>query len=150
MKQIEVQCGSCNGTGLYAGMGERDGAYVICCKCKGTGKSFINYTPFVSKRPCPPNAKWVYATNPGILVDCNGAVQGGVSIESWETDNDSPKQIGKEMRSHTCPAWWYQSANYKLKPAWDECIGCGSFTSCKHFQMKSLCWERWDKENANK
>jgi hypothetical protein len=51
------------------------------------------------------------------------------------------------MRKYTCPAWWYQSADYKKKPNWKECLACGSFSSCKHFSIKQNCWDRFDKES---
>lgn len=55
-------------------------------------------------------------------------------------------QQGEKMRKFTCPAWWYQSVDYEKKPDWEECIGMGSFSNCKHFKNKDFCWERFDKE----
>jgi hypothetical protein len=57
---------------------------------------------------------------------------------------------GMEDRQHTCPAWFYQSFDYNLKPDWKECCGCGSFSGCDSFPIKSECWKRWDKEFAPK
>jgi len=54
----------------------------------------------------------------------------------------------RKMRNYTCPAWWYQIADYKRKPDWDECLILGSFSSCAHFSKKEKCWEKWDKENG--
>jgi hypothetical protein len=51
------------------------------------------------------------------------------------------------MRNYTCPAWWYQSADYTKKPEWEECIACGSFSECKNFSNKEKCWEKFDAEN---
>jgi len=51
-----------------------------------------------------------------------------------------------ENRLFTCPAWWYQSADYEKKPRWKECLVCGSFSSCNSFVEKEKCWKRWDVE----
>jgi len=60
-------------------------------------------------------------------------------------------EIGMENRKHTCPAWWYQTADYKKKPDWKECWSNsgGSFSQCKYFSVKHACWERWEKEQGN-
>ena len=44
--KMDVECPKCEGTGVYSGMGEREGAFVICWECNGTGKTKITYTPF--------------------------------------------------------------------------------------------------------
>ena len=33
------QCEDCKGIGLYQGMGEREGASVVCKGCRGTGRA---------------------------------------------------------------------------------------------------------------
>lgn len=40
---MDIECQSCNGTGVYTGIGERDGACVICTKCNGTGKYMYTF-----------------------------------------------------------------------------------------------------------
>ncbi len=54
MKKIEldIECQSCNGTGVYRGMGERDGASVVCFTCDGTGcfKYKFEYTLFKERK----------------------------------------------------------------------------------------------------
>ena len=55
---------------------------------------------------------------------------------------------GSEDRKSTCPAWWFQRADYGLKPRWDECK-LGSFTACPSFKDKGACWARWDRENPS-
>lgn len=66
-------------------------------------------------------------------------------IKKWEAGMSFPAK--SEMRKFTCPAWWYQAAEYKLKPEWDCCIFGGSFSCCKNFATKENCWKRWDEEN---
>ncbi len=50
--EYECECGACDGTGLYVGMGERDGAAVVCSRCGGTGKQTnkIEYKTFDGKK----------------------------------------------------------------------------------------------------
>jgi hypothetical protein len=84
--------------------------------------------------------------NPGIVLGGpKGKFDfGGMSYKDW---SDGKLFLPKsEMREFTCPAWWYQIADYSKKPRWDGCIHVGSFSGCKHFGQKCECWERWDKE----
>lgn len=140
-------CSDCAASGLYQGMCERDGAAVVCRTCRGTGRReiHVSYLPFLGRRSADGVVR-VYQVNPGIVVDGLGTVPGGCSREEWEQDQSAPARVGAEMRGHTCPAWWYQSADYKRKPAWPECIGSRSFCDCPHFPAKAGCWERWDRE----
>jgi hypothetical protein len=150
---VNIVCRSCKGTGLYVGMGERSGAAVICHTCKGTGceKFQIEYEPFTVRKDIR-GIRRVYKTNPGICIgDGNGHTLeefGGMPFKEWEAGLPFPSK--SENRMYTCPAWWYQQENYKLKPDWETCIGMGSFSSCKHFSTKAKCWKRWDKENKVK
>lgn len=141
------QCKSCEGTGLYVGMAERDGGAVVCHSCKGTGRQHmrVEYEEFKGRRKHP-TATHVYYVNPGVVADCGRVVPGGVPYRGWEEDPESVKAVGREMRAHTCPAWWYQSADYDRKPDFEWCRPCGMFSRCEHFQNKAECWERWDKE----
>ena len=58
--QAKIVCQSCNGTGLYSGMGEDKHSAVVCSKCKGTGcfEYKFEYEEFV-KRASKPDIKWV-------------------------------------------------------------------------------------------
>lgn len=149
--EFDEKCKSCGGTGLYVGMAERDGVAVVCHTCKGTGKHHFvyEYEEFAG-RIFNEDVKRVVKTNPGIgLGEINGDITwvGGMTYEEWLEGNKFI--VGMEMRQHTCPCWWYQSADYKNKPNWNEC-GWGSFSSCKNFSNKQKCWERWDKEFGDK
>jgi hypothetical protein len=138
---IEIECSSCGGTGLYIGFAESEGAAVVCKMCDGTGKTLMSYKPFVKRNP-PSNKIWkVFQTNIGYGLNKNS--QGGMPIEDWNANKPFPK--GSEDREHVCPAWYYQSADYKKKPSWVECQ-CNAFVDCRHFSNKDGCWKRWDKE----
>lgn len=148
--EYDCECTSCKATGLYIGLGERDGAAVVCFHCNGTGKvhRVHKYNDFL-KRKAKSGVKRVYKANPGMTIGTgNGYILkdfGGMPYELWDEGQNFPKK--SENRKFTCPAWWYQSADYDKKPNWDECAGCGAFSDCKHFKDKSKCWERFDEES---
>ena len=48
--KIIIECKSCKGTGVYQGMGEGDGAAVVCHTCGGTGKTEFEYTEFTGRK----------------------------------------------------------------------------------------------------
>jgi len=148
--EFDEECKSCGGTGLYAGIDERDGAAVVCHNCKGTGRHHvkIEYDDFVGRKPPTVTIERVYQVNPGIVIGIGKGKYklsdfGGITFEDW--DSGKPFPIGSENRNFTCPCWWYQSADYTKKPKWEEC-GWGSFSSCEYFPDKHKCWERWDSE----
>jgi DnaJ-class molecular chaperone len=145
--EFDEKCKSCNGTGLYQGMGERDGFAVVCNQCKGTGKYHFehNYDEFEGRQERP-NISTVVECNPGICLGGNLNF-GGMSYKEWLSGKQF--EIGMEMREYVCPCWWYQTADYKKKPEWKEC-GFGSFSACKNFPDKKACWDKWDKEFGNK
>ena len=149
----KAACTSCSATGLYVGMAEHDGAAVVCRMCKGTGERTIRieWEDFTGRRKRG-TTKRVYETNPGIALGERGSCYelsnfGGMPYKDWL--KGQPFTRGMENRSCTCPCWWYQSADYKLKPDWDECSGNlgRSFLACDHFKNKGMCWSRFDREN---
>ena len=153
--EYDARCGACRGTGIYVGMAERAGAGVVCHKCKGTGAVHC----IVEWDDAPPqpivrdDILRVLRANPGIVIgedEMQGlrlADFGGLPYAAWLRGEPFPP--GSEMRRFTCPAWWYQLADYKRKPDWDECIPAGSFSRCKHFPNKAACWARWDAEHRD-
>jgi len=145
----EVECEACEGTGLYVGMAERDGAAVVCHRCAGHGSRIltVTYRDFEGRRQRN-GVRRVYRTNPGICIGEGNGCQltdfGGVPYQEWLDSERFPE--GTEDRAHTCPAWFYQSADYEKKPDWDECMDSlgGTFSTCPHFETKAKCWERFD------
>jgi len=148
---LKIVCQSCGGTGVYVGMAEKSGFAVRCHTCKGSGCQDYNFTyaPFV-KRVARKNVKQVVESNPGIFLgvgkDKHLTLQsfGGMSYADFFAGKTFKQ--GMEMRTYVCPAWWYQCANYDLKPKWDECE-CGAFSNCKQFATKERCWAKFDKEH---
>lgn len=148
------KCKRCKGTGLYVGLAERDGAAVVCHTCKGTGCfTFVLEWEEFDGRASRPGVERVYEINPGIVVGKgkDGEYQlqdfGGMPYEDWCNGEQFPP--GSENRRFTCPAWWYQSADYKKKPDWDECVGIGSFSRCHYFNNREECWRRFDAEQED-
>ena len=146
--EFDEKCKNCGGTGLYTGMAERDGAAVVCHTCEGTGCHHVKleYEDFEGRQKHE-TAKRVYAANPGICIGAGDGHKledfGGLTLEEWEAGKSFN---GTEDRKYTCPAWWYQIADYKKKPKWEKCLGCGAFSSCEHFSEKEECWAQFDKE----
>lgn len=149
---IKRECASCQGTGLYVGFAEHDGAAVVCYTCNGTGCEMlkIDVTPFTDRKPRTGVLR-VYRTNPGIGIGsghgCRLEDFGGIPYSEWTRGVQFID--GTEDRAHTCPAWFYQCADGERKPCWKEC-GLGLFSSCSSFPSKAKCWERWDREFGTK
>lgn len=157
MKKIEIEyaCQSCKATGLYVGMAERDGAAVVCHTCDGTGKAVhqFEYEDFTGRKQRK-GVQQVYQVNPGICIGKGKDKEytlpdfGGMPYGEWV--EGKPFADGMENRKFTCPAWWYQSADYDRKPEWKECRIGGCFSDCESFKNKAECWKRWDKEFGQK
>lgn len=148
--EVKQVCSKCNGTGLYVGMGKRDGAAVVCHTCNGTGcHHFMHEYEEFTERQDRADIKRVYQTNPGIAIGCGRGYTlemfGGISYDEWKAGGTFKR--GTENRMCTCPAQWYQCADYSKKPEWAKC-GYGAFSDCPHFGLKHKCWEQFDKENG--
>lgn len=149
----DTKCQACNGTGVYVGLAERNGAGIQCLRCKGSGcyKLRIEWEPFTGKIKTY-NIKRVYRANPGIVIGTGNAHNledfGGIPYDDWWGKPEFP--LGTEDRAHTCPAWFYQAADYKLKPNWEECFNAlgKTFSACPHFKCKEKCWKRFDEEQS--
>jgi len=150
--KTKEKCKACKGTGVFIGMAEHAGAGIVCYDCKGTGSyDFVHtYDPF-KKREVRENVKRVFETNPGISIGENSEIKledfGGIPYKDWV--DGKPFGKGAENRKFTCPAWWFQSADYEKKPDWRECYPMlgGPYLECPHFGAKEKCWERFDNEH---
>ena len=146
--EFDEKCKSCGGTGLYVGIGERNGAAVVCHTCNGTGKHHFKYEyEDVEGRKKNDEVERVYEANVGIGIGKGNNYSledfGGMPYKDWLKGKSFPPK--SEMRRFVCPTWWYQSVDYDKKPHWKECHW-GGFSECPHFHNKNKCWERWDKE----
>lgn len=153
--ELKIVCKSCGGTGIYVGMGERDGAGVICHTCDGTGcqNYTFEYTPF-KKRKKREDVKRVFlggydyclrtkpiTLNNGIFIDFS---KEGVSYKEF-LDGKIPKHI-KQL---ACPMRADQSACHKIKGFTDKCSklngGWVSYIPDCKCKDKKACWERFEK-----
>ena len=141
-RSIDIECPACKGTGIYSGMGEVESVGVVCSNCKGKGCYTYRYKPFAHKN-IHPYVRRVLRCNPGIKAGDHDDF-GGMRCTDWFAGVPFPEK--SEMRLYTCPAWWFQSTDYDLKPDWDTCIGIGSFNDCASFKTKACCWTRFDDE----
>lgn len=152
MKTVKAECSSCSGTGLYAGMAERDGAAVVCFQCKGTGRKDITYTPFTARkrrtgitRVYKKGTSYVIAPK---VIDFEGIgkidlSKEGVTYEEW-LSGVNPKHI----RQLGCPMMTDQSACHGVDGFTDVCNKLNGgwlsiIPTCK-CENKSACWERFD------
>ena len=148
-------CETCSGTGLYAGIAERDGFAVVCRSCDGKGwrNRVFEYDDPLATRPRRNGVVRVLYMNPGIICGVGKAGKltyesyGGMPYDDWLAGHPFPPK--SEMREFTCPNWWYQNVDCGLKPEWTECHeGLGfAFSQCLHFKDKAKCWARFDAEH---
>lgn len=156
MQEITVKavCGSCGGTGLYQGMCEKDGAFVVCTRCRGTGCATITYKPFEGRKE-QPKCNRVYRSSCGYVItdkditNNNGEFlpfsTSGVSYEEWKNGKEPV-----EIRFLGCPMLVDQGACHNRSGFKEECNKLNGgwislIAACKNQCNKSECWERFDK-----
>jgi len=156
--EMEIECPSCKGTGVYTGIGEHDGAAVVCYRCNGTGKYHYSYTyiPFTKRRKRK-NIKRVYLSSYGYCIapheidfDKIGKIdlsKEGVSYEEF-IKGKKPKHI----EQFGCPMLADQSACHDIKGFTDICHDkdhndgwVSMITHCKYYPNKANCWVRFNK-----
>ena len=136
-------CNPCQGTGLYDGMGERDGLMIVCNSCKGNGYTKINisytrFTGLINRE----GVERVISNNPGVVM-APSITKGGVSYAVFLKEPNSPHRFGREVREWYCPAWWYR------KRFFDECDQVTSmYKDCPSFSQKQDCWSGFDAMQA--
>jgi len=147
IKTMKILCTSCEGTGLYKGMGEKDNCAVVCSRCDGEG--FINYqyqnfTKLVKRENIDRVFKGCgYCQSSKNTNDIKFS-EGGCTYEEW-LNGVQPKPI-KDLY---CPFYWTgQDRNtsiYKIM-----CVSslplCGYISQCPRWVKKSECWKIYDKE----
>lgn len=153
---VDVYCTKCDGTGLYKGMAERDGAAVICVHCDGTGKEHIHleYERFVSRKKRN-NVNRVYKTAAGYGISDQDTINSsgetihfskcGCTYEEWENGND-PKPI-KELH---CPMMHFgqgtDDGNFvriNLCEKVNKCFVGTYFPKCAETNRES-CWKKYE------
>lgn len=146
-KTIEkkIVCQSCNGTGLYVGMAERDGSAVVCYTCDGTGCQTykFSYEDFTERRKRK-GVKRVFKTSAGYTHSARdvGGIEfskGGASYTEWLNGVD-PKPL-KELycpKQWTCQGWSSKTCDGYCRP--------GQYIpECAYRSEMSKCWAEYDK-----
>ncbi len=146
--ELKIVCQSCNGTGLYVGMAERDGAAVICTTCKGAGCQNYKfaYEDFV-QRKARNGVVRVFKTSAGYIhsgKDANGVKfsQGGVSYDEW-LKGQEPGPI-KELY---CPKQW-TSQSWNSKTCDEHCHAGCYIPKCSYRSEMAKCWAEYDQKQA--
>jgi len=148
----EVQCNSCKGTGLYQGMGERDGAFVVCWDCNGTGKEnvrieYIKFKGRVLRSKC----KRVYSNGMGYCITDKDIVssQGikfpfsefGCSYKDWQNGvNPIPLKFLGCPYQETNQALQSKDVNNLYKLRCKNNLGFSDIRHCKLYSDKETCW----------
>ena len=153
--KIKIVCKSCGGTGLYQGMGEKDGAFVVCFQCKGTGGVDFEYEPFIS-RQVREGCNRVYRSGAGFgITDHNINVDGkgempfgeyGCSYSDWLNGTEP-----KRLEFLACPMQEDQSACHEIDGFIAKCGEINgkyinNINSCANQCNKAECWKRFNSQ----
>jgi hypothetical protein len=155
----EVECGSCDGTGLYVGFAEQKGSAVICNRCGGTGKVdfFQSFQKFNGKKE-KYDIKRVYDNSHGYVIsaeDCfvDGKLfpfsQAGIDYDSWFKEDKKPVPMKFLLCPylHTDQSLQTKDKNNLYKHRCKKNVFLGSsINKCKFFKNKETCWEIYDGE----
>ena len=154
--KLKIECKSCGGTGVYQGIGEMDGAGVVCYSCNGTGcQNYVfDYEKF-TKRKTTRKVKRVFLSGYGYCVGIKPiTLDSGIYVD-FSKEGVSYKDFlnGKQpqhIKTMVCPLLADQGACHSIKGFHDKCVelngGCiGVITSCKYSMNKNECWERFKK-----
>lgn len=82
MPSIVIECGSCDGTGLYRGMAEGPGDAVVCLRCNGSGHQLYEYKQFDGRKRRT-DVKRVFASKGSFILSC-GPVGSPITYEEFE------------------------------------------------------------------
>ena len=154
--EMEIECPSCKGTGVYVGMAERGGASVVCNTCKGSGKKLYcySYNDFTGRK-ITENVKRVYKQSCGYVItpdkmvfDKIGEIDMSVKGVSYQEFIDG--KIPDDIEELGCPMITDQGACHDIKGFTNECNNLnggwvGVLKTCKNQCNKKECWERFHK-----
>lgn len=162
MKRIEmtIQCPACNGTGVYVGMAERDGAAVVCHRCNGSGKYDYSYEyeEFTGIKKAE-GVERVYKKGYGFVIAPQVLDFTGIGeIDMGEEGVSYAEFLKGNLPGHTkklaCPMVADQSVCHRVSGFVDECEALhGScllgtlLTKCNYQPHKANCWKRFDRDS---
>lgn len=140
---LAIVCQSCDGTGLYVGVAERDGSAVVCYRCTGSGNYayHFEYEPFVERRPAPEGVTRVHVGR-GYVLSPKHPQCTGIPVSEYEPGMSVPAD-----EQLYCP-YLYTHQGWCAKPEkWHPDyepaapVELGAYISdCKHWDDKADCW----------
>lgn len=152
--KVKTQCHACEGTGIYVGFAEKNGAGVVCTTCNGTGMKVIKYTPF-SGRVERKDVKRVYYNCPYGISAIDSELDGkkfpfskfGCSYDDW-LKGVKPKQI----TFLGCPLYMNQGACHDVDGFVERCDELNGgwlsdIRACKNNVNKSECWKLFNSKS---
>lgn len=149
---LKIECPACQGTGLYIGMAERNGAAIVCHQCKGSGCYHYQYSyKLFTKRKIRNDVKRVFGNSCGYIHSAEDVVadgktikfsKGGASYQEW-LNGKEPEPL-KELY---CPLQWSGQRWHSPLHCKDNFWG-GYISECPKRCDMAKCWELYEKENA--
>lgn len=156
--EMEIQCKSCGGTGVYVGMAEREGAAVVCSSCNGTGKCWyaFEYEEFTGRKKKDGVTRVYKSSYEFVIAPKKIRFENLGEIDLSEEGVDYADFLAGSMPGHikslVCPMLADQGACHSIEGFVDECgrlDGQGSLigrflSSCAYQRNKATCWERFE------
>ena len=133
---LATECESCQGSGLYIGWAEKDGAAVICSKCGGTGEYWMHYTPFTGRKERPEVVRRIWKKNTGWRITPDNS-EGSMTLDEWKDNPDAINLPENAMQDKACPAVWYYDYPF------DQCNKVMRFDHCPWWHSKEKCWQAY-------
>jgi hypothetical protein len=160
--ELEIECQSCGGTGVYSGMGEGKGAGVVCYVCEGTGAYdyVFEYSDFHGKNR-KDGIDRVYKRNMGYMlstgaINFKGVGEIDMDKEGVSYDDFFDGKMPEHIKQLGCPMRADQGECHDIEGFVDECNNMGLefggiITDCKNYPKKHECWTRfgWGKARKN-
>ena len=153
--EIDQQCGSCSGTGVYKGFSEKDGAGVVCNTCDGTGrKLFKHFYKVFEGRKIRDDVDRVYRRTNYVLgtgkIVFNKGTRDEVEIDMDKEGVSYLEFLQGKMPNYIeklqCPMLADQGACHDIQGFVERCNKLndgwlGYIPECKYLGNKSECWK---------
>jgi hypothetical protein len=146
--EVDIECKSCGGTGLYVGLAERDGAAMVCSTCKGTGKYHHKFTyKEFKERTKRKDVRRVFKTSCGFVhtpddTEVDGKTikfsQSGVSYEKWLNGGEP-----LPLKTLYCPKMW-TGQKWDSKTCTEHCLVGDSINHCPYRENMAACWDEYE------
>lgn len=148
---IKIECTNCGATGIYKGMGERDGAGVICSNCEGKGYVIFRFNRFKQKKNREDISR-VYKSGHGYCISDQDVIKEdgslirfskfGCTYEDWKNGKQP-----LEIEDLVCPylANNRGMGNEPLQRCRELCR-FGFINECKFFNQKHICWDEFKEQ----